>query len=397
MRCTRSSFTTLLAVALAQSLSILCVNDAGAQMNTDPDFYYKAPSTIHGKTVVLPVGSHFEGTINDTISSTSRNGQRFSIEITSPVMSNSTDVIIPAGSKIIGEVVEALPSKAQRQVKGHYKKLGKLRTQLKTLVTPDGMTYPLFASIQAEYTSTGILGHLNPNRELGNPNVGYVGSQAGFSAVAPGVNNAKYPGRGPVVVDRREFLRDPIFGIDQLQSRLNSYGTPVIRSVQRKGNEIYIMAGSPLTIKLEGPLKMGIAPSKGALSIDLDPVTPALHSPNDGSFRRFQPVSTIPESQLQQQPPAQAPPPQELGPPDPDGDIPAFLRRPKKGFDPGAGGAFQPAPNAVQAPPQQNNVPVQQGTQTAPQSMQPPAGSYQQQSAPQQLPQGLQAKPGESF
>src|SRR3954464_7296936 len=63
---------------------------------SDPEQYYHAPNTIHGKTIVLPIGSTFEGRIDQTISSEhSHAGTRFNIVVDSPVLVNGTDVVIP--------------------------------------------------------------------------------------------------------------------------------------------------------------------------------------------------------------------------------------------------------------------------------------------------------------
>src|SRR5438105_12731426 len=49
---------------------------------SDPNLYYRAPSTIGGKTVFMPVGTTFEGRIDQTISSShSHPGQSFNIVV----------------------------------------------------------------------------------------------------------------------------------------------------------------------------------------------------------------------------------------------------------------------------------------------------------------------------
>ena len=351
----------------------------------DPEKFYRAPNTIHGKTVLIPLGSHFEARMNETISSKTRQGQKFSIEVTSPVLANATDVVIPNGARIIGEVVEAIPSNKQRKVKGEPKPLGKLRTQLTSLVTPDGMTYPVVASIMPEYVKTGRM--TKANKELQGQGMGYVGSQTSFDAVHPGFDSRGGGSRGPKVVSRRDFNRDPIMGGDSRGQGAGGYGTPVIRSIRRVGNEIYIYSGSPLTVRLDAPLKISIAPSKGALSIDLDEVTPSLEDgTKPANFRRFQPANNAPPEEGQQQQQAVAP----VQPAEPDDGLPAFLRNKKKQFTPdqstqqgmqqgGPAQNFQqggPPPNFQQQPPN-----FQQGSQ------QPPA----------QQGEGGQQKPGEAF
>lgn len=349
---------------------------------TDPEKFYRAPNTIHGKTVLIPMGSHFEGRMNETISSKTRQGQKFSIEVTSPVLANATDVVIPNGSRIIGEVVEAIPSGKQRKIKGQPKPIGKLRTQLTSLVTPDGMTYPVVATIMPEYIKSGK--YSKANKELNNQGMGYVGSQASFDAVHPGFDTRAGQGnRGPKVVNKREFFRDPIMGNDGGRGQGSQYGTPVIRSIRRQGNEIYIYSGSPLTVRLDAPLKLSIAPSKGALSVDLDEVTPSLEDgTRPGNFRRFQPATRAPQEEVQQ-PQAVAP----VQPPEPDDGLPAFLRNKKKTFTP----EQSTQQGMQQGGPQQN---FQPGGPPPNFQQQPP--NFQQGGAQGDAQQG-QAKPGEAF
>lgn len=347
-----------------------------AQKATDPEKFYRTPNSIHGKSVVIPVGSHFEGRINETIGSKSTQGQRFSIEITSPVLANAKDVIIPAGTKIMGEVVEAIRSGKQERTKNKWNqknpaKTGKLRTQLSSIVTPDGLTYPIVATIMYDYTKNGV--YDRANKEIGAPNMGYVGSQSSFDAVQAGFDTRPGGNRAPKAMGKREFFRDPIMGNGGPKSA--AYGQPVIRSVVKKGHELYIYSGSPLTVRLDAPLTMSIAPAKGALSIDLDPVSPSL---NDGSgirdFRRFKPAGQEQQEQEEEQ---QQPPPQAVAPPtpppsapDPDDGLPAFLRKKKSYSSNNAGGGFSSPQGQPQqfAPPQQGNVPPQgmpQGNQGA--------------------------------
>ncbi|MDZ4837783.1 MAG: hypothetical protein SGJ27_28710 [Candidatus Melainabacteria bacterium] len=332
-----------------------------AQKATDPEKFYRAPNSIHGKSVVIPTGAHFEGRMNETISSKTRQGQRFSIEITSPILANATDVIIPSGSKIMGEVVEAIPSGKQDRTKNKFgqknpKKTGKLRTQLTSIVTPDGLSYPIVATIMHDYTKNGQ--YDRPNKELGSANMGYVGSQTSFDAVQSGFDTRAGGNRGPKVVGKREFMRDPIMGMPGQKSSV--YGTPIIRSIQKKGHEIYIYSGSPLTVHLDAPLKMSIAPGKGALSIDLDPVQPSMEQgANTKDFRRFQPVRRQEEVAEEEQPPPQAVAPQQPVAPDPEEGVPAFLRK-KKSFS-NSGGFSSPQGQAPQFSAPQGGVPPQQG------------------------------------
>ncbi|MCA9805061.1 MAG: hypothetical protein KC777_23995, partial [Cyanobacteria bacterium HKST-UBA02] len=278
----------------------------------------------------------------------SKQGEHFTIEITSPVLANGTDVVIPVGSRIIGEVVEAIPSGKQPRHKGMPKPNGKLRTSLSMLQTPDGVSRPLIATIAGEFIASGR-GVDRPNDEINEPNLGYAGSQSSFDAVHPTMGKKNQHGKGPQVVDRRQFFKDPILGSS---TNKHQHGSQVIRSMVQKGREIYIYGGSPLTVRIDAPFKVAVAPSAGRMSIDVGSGAPSMNGEGGDlkNFRRFQPASgedsqsgsqsesgrSTGSSKNKHKRPAlrQAP--------DPEAHLPVFLRSPKKD------GAFLNEPDPMQ-------------------------------------------------
>ncbi len=268
---------------------------------------YMGASSLHGKTVILPRGTTFEGRMDLTIGSRSRQGQAFTISMAAPVLANGTDVLIPAGSQIIGEVVEAIASGDVPHPKG-MKPTGKLRVQLSGLRTPDGVTYPLVASLAGETFSSGGggQGSQQANKNLGG-GIGYVGSQASFEAVAPGMDAKRRGGgggQGPKVLTKSEIMRDPIYGIDQNDNNNNGGGqAPKIRSLVKKGRDIYIASGSPVSIKLDAPFKIGISQAAGAAAA----LTPQVDLNADGTFGRRFVKQAPPPPQQQDQPGGVAP------------------------------------------------------------------------------------------
>jgi len=255
-----------------------------AQQRQQEDYYHGAnASALSGKTVFLPAGTCFEGRLDTTIGShVSHQGQTFLIAVSAPVLANGTEVIIPAGSQVMGEVVEAISSEHLPHKKGYVKPTGKLRVQLTGLRTPDGMTYPMVASLANEES---IQGNTKKRNNLGG-GVGYVGSQASFDAVAPGMSNRNgNSGRGPQVVTKQDLQRDPLYGKDQQQDQNDRGGQ--IRSLMKKGHEICIFQGSPVTIKLDGPLKIGVSNAPGADSAYTAAREHAVHTNTGG--RRFAP------------------------------------------------------------------------------------------------------------
>jgi hypothetical protein len=290
---------------------------------------FQGASSLHGKTVIMPRGTTFEGRMDLTIGSKSRRGQPFTISMSAPVLANGTDVLIPAGSQVIGEVVEAIPASDVPHPKG-VKPTGKLRVQLSSLRTPDGITYPIVASLAGESYSQGGGGRLTPNKNLGG-GIGYVGTQDSFEAVAPGMEARRRGGNNRMqVLSKSEIMRDPIYGIDMMDQQQS--GAAKIRSLVVKNRDLYIAGGSPVSIKLDAPFKIGISQAAGAAAA----LTPQVEFNQDGTFgRRFVKQAPPPPQQQTGDPtiapgenplpgilpdvphsqPAYAPPPQQAAPP----------------------------------------------------------------------------------
>jgi hypothetical protein len=247
---------------------------------------YQAPSSLQGKTIVIPIGTTFEGRIDSTIgSSISRQGERFVISTSSPVLANGVDVLIPAGAEVMGEVVEAVPAKKVPHQKYQIKPIGKLRVQLTALRMPDGLTFPLIASIIPDkMTARGG----NQQRPLGT-GVAYVGSQANFEVVAPGnpqYNRARR-GTAPKVVSPSDVLKDPILGRDQLYANNGNPMGGAIRSLVRKHNDLYIYSGSPISMRIDAPFKLSFSSAQGAASALNAPPTVAPDQTGAQSGKRF--------------------------------------------------------------------------------------------------------------
>lgn len=256
----RLSLTACLLLSLTTSIF---PTEADAQQRTkrsDPNTYYRAAHTMSGKTIILPIGTTFEGRMSTSISSAqSHAGQAFSIILSSPLLANGTDVVIPAGSEVIGEVVEAIPSKAFPRKRKMPPSRGKLRIQLNQLRTPDGTSYPLVASLAGEVEDTKGGHRTGPT--LGS-SVAYVGTAAAFEAVAPGSN--RYGGgrggqqqRGPEYVRKREFMAHEIYGTGGDRNQGDDGNR--IRSLVIRKYDYWIDEGSPLTVRTGAPLKLGIA------------------------------------------------------------------------------------------------------------------------------------------
>lgn len=258
-----------------------------AQRGGNPEAYYRAPSTMHGKTVVLPAGTTFEGRMDGTVGSRlSHAGERFTITLSAPILANGVDVIIPAGSQVIGEVVEAIPASKLPHEKNMPKPTGKLRVQLNGLQTPDGVNFPLVASMAGETITMGRRTMNNPNLGSG---VGYMGSAASFEAVAPGMSdrNRGRGGRGPQVVTKQQMMRDAIYGMGNTGNSMDRMAKPTIRSLVKREHDLYIDSGSPITIRLDAPFKIGVNPVNPGDIGGAPGFGGSESSSSDGGGRRF--------------------------------------------------------------------------------------------------------------
>lgn len=248
----------------AAILAIACAASPAQAQRTkrvDGNTYYRAPHHMGGKSIIIPVGTTFEGRMSTTISSAkSHPGLAFSIVMSSPVLANGTDVVIPSGSEIMGEVVEAIPSSSLPRRKKEPPPRGKLRVQLSGLRTPDGTTYPMVAALIGE--EGGRSGRDVP---LGT-GVAYMGSAAAFEAVSPGMQKAGRSSgrRGPELVSKREALKHEIYGLgDDRYGRAHDEDR-IVRSLVVRKHDYWIDAGSPLSVRLNAPLKLAVsAPGQG--------------------------------------------------------------------------------------------------------------------------------------
>jgi hypothetical protein len=243
-----------------------------------------------GKTVVVPAGTTFEGRIDQTIGSAhTRQGTRFLVTMASPALANGQDVLIPAGAAFMGEVVEAIPSSQVPHQKKMPHKPGKLRVEITGLRMPDGITYPLVASFVGEVMGKNSGGQGAP--QLGG-GVAYIGSQSGFNMVYP-----RAGGRGGPLVSKQQMMTNPLFGDAEKSGKGGS-----IRSLTTHNNDLLIHAGSPMSVRLDAPLRMALTPvpMPGIEPVDMT-ADPAGHR-----FSHEIPAGTMPQMPQSGAPPSAA-------------------------------------------------------------------------------------------
>ncbi len=187
---------------------------------------------LKGRVVVAPAGSRFDVALISTISSgINRVGDVVTASVSNPLIIGS-DVVIPAGSQIIGQVVNAIP--AARFMAGSG---GVLEIRFTSIQTPDGQRYPLSASVDTtQFKLQAETGGSRLAKGVGKTAVGAgLGAALGtaIGAIAGGM-----PGRGA-------WSGAAIGG-----------GVGALGALASKGKELVIQGGTQVPVLLDQSLQI---------------------------------------------------------------------------------------------------------------------------------------------
>ena len=106
------------------------------------------PATSGGE---IEAGREFRATLDTPLSSkTSRAGDRFTATVVQPVQ-GANGIVIPAGSRVEGEVSEDEEGKSLPAMKGR----GKLNLRFRDIVLPTGQTVPMVATLISVNNTNG--------------------------------------------------------------------------------------------------------------------------------------------------------------------------------------------------------------------------------------------------
>lgn len=196
---------------------------------------YSSKQALKGYVVTVPAGQNLTAVSTSAISSeTAAAGQAYTIALASDFYYNDT-LIAPAGSSVIGNVVEV--SKAKRGSMN-----GKLSIRFNQIVTPYGQQIPISAIIKTS-DNTGVLvggTKMDVAKEYGKDIV--AGSAIGaVSGVVLGALSGGSVGRGAAL------------------GTAVGAGGGVVKSAIDKGNDVEIPSGSSFDIVLTQPIT--VAPS----------------------------------------------------------------------------------------------------------------------------------------
>ncbi len=187
---------------------------------------------LRGKVVVAPAGSRLDVSVVSTLSSgINRVGDVVTASVSSPLVIGS-DVVIPAGSQVVGQVVNAIP--AARFMAGSG---GLLEIRFTSVQTPDGQRYPLSASVDTtQFRLQAETGGSRLAKGVGKTAVGAgLGAALGtaIGAIAGGM-----PGRGA-------WSGAAIGG-----------GVGALGALASKGKELVIQSGTQVPVLLDQSLQV---------------------------------------------------------------------------------------------------------------------------------------------
>jgi len=187
---------------------------------------------LKGRIVVAPAGARFDATLVTTLSSgINRVGDVVTATVASPLVVGDA-VVIPSGSQVIGQVVNAIPAKRFRAGAG-----GILEIRFTSVQTPDGQRYPLSASVDTtQFKLQAGTGGSRLAKGVGKAAVGAgLGAALGtaIGAIAGGM-----PGRGA-------WSGAAIGG-----------GAGALTALASKGVELVLQSGEQIPILLDQSLQV---------------------------------------------------------------------------------------------------------------------------------------------
>lgn len=195
---------------------------------------------LRGKVVVAPAGARFEAALSTTLSSEINSvGDIVSATVSAPLVIGS-DVVIPAGSQVVGQVVNAVPAKRFMAGAG-----GILEIRFTSVQTPDGSRYPISASIDQSVFKLDA--ETKGSR---------VAKGVGKAAVGAGLGAALGTALG-AIAGGKEGVGKGAWSGAAIGGGLGTLG-----ALAGKGGELILQSGTPLPIRLDQALQ-AVVPHPG--------------------------------------------------------------------------------------------------------------------------------------
>jgi hypothetical protein len=189
---------------------------------------------LQARIATVPADTRFTGTLaTGTISSElNKVGDEISLNVDQPLMSTDNQVIIPAGSRIIGRIVAVEPA-------ARTGKDAKLDINFNEIVTPDNQRYSIQGSVATE---DGLL--------HGGTTKGRILKALGTTAVGAGLGAALGTAMGPLSGGKA--------GKGAVYGTAVGAGAGALGAALQKGKDVTIGSGDKLEIKLNQPLTVQV-------------------------------------------------------------------------------------------------------------------------------------------
>jgi hypothetical protein len=225
-------------------------NNYGGQYNFTPGNYQQAspyqqqppPGYLQGGVAVISAGTQLKTTLKNTLNSGSTQpGEEIRATLAEALYSNGTEVV-PAGSKIIGQVTSVISAKRFR-----FGANGKMDLKFTSIETPDGRRFPLSASVDT-----------NQIRLVGGTTKGRVGKSLMYTGIGAGGGAALGTALGAIVGATGGGRVGKSTGMGAIFGTAIGAGVGGVGAAVRKGGEVKLPAGMDLPIKLDESLQVTV-------------------------------------------------------------------------------------------------------------------------------------------
>ncbi len=191
-------------------------------------------TVLQGRVAVVPANTKFTGTITQGVLSSELNkvGDEIHLTTDQPLLSSDNQVIIPAGSHIVGRV-------SQIEAAGRTGKPATMDINFDKIITPDGQSYAIQGSVD---TVDGLL--------HGGTTKGRVLKALGTTGIGAGLGAALGTAMGP--------LSGGKVGKGAIYGTAVGAGVGALAAAAQKGTDVTVSSGDKLEIKLDQPITVQV-------------------------------------------------------------------------------------------------------------------------------------------
>lgn len=191
-------------------------------------------TVLQGHIATVPANTRFTGTLTTGVLSSELNkvGDEVTLQVDQPLISGDGRVIVPAGSRIIGQIAKIEPT-------GRTGRNAEMDIDFNRIITPDNQTYMIQGSVATE---DGML--------RGGTTKGRILRALGTTAVGAGLGAALGTAMGPL--SGGEVGKGAIYGTAV------GAGVGALAAAAMKGKDVSISSGDKLEIKLDQPITVQV-------------------------------------------------------------------------------------------------------------------------------------------